>query len=208
MQHLDDVSAKATMDALCGWLTTSPSSAAGPFQERQCSIGSLKGSPSVKVRMCPVSCYTSRALPPASLGAPAGSLDGMQLVADSLMVMDMGQHVLKDLSVPMQLHQILVPGLEVGPGHETTETPVRGCPCVLRDRLRGAQLLASGASNVELLSRALVSLGTRRCSSLSTCMVQSSPGAGTPAATVQQLLVADACRRGPGCSRQSQAWSS
>ena len=39
------------------------------------------------------------------------------------MVMDMGQHVLKDFTVPVQLHQILVPGLEVGPGHETTDNP-------------------------------------------------------------------------------------
>ena len=48
---------------------------------------------------------------------PAASLDGMPTQLDSLIVMDMGQHVLKDFSSPMQLHQVLVPGLEVGAEH-------------------------------------------------------------------------------------------
>ena len=34
------------------------------------------------------------------------------LEAHSLMVMDMGQHVVQDLAQPLTLHQILVPGLE------------------------------------------------------------------------------------------------
>lgn len=48
---------------------------------------------------------------------PAASLDGMPTQLDSLIVMDMGQHVLRDFSSPMQLHQVLVPGLEVGAEH-------------------------------------------------------------------------------------------
>lgn len=34
------------------------------------------------------------------------------LEAHSLMVMDMGQHVVQDLAQPLTLHQVLVPGLE------------------------------------------------------------------------------------------------
>ena len=68
------------------------------------------------------------------LDVPAASLDGMPTGLDSLIVMDMGQHVLKDCSSPMQLHQVLVPGLEVGAEHG-----IKGRGPLLRTPVLGLQ---------------------------------------------------------------------
>lgn len=38
--------------------------------------------------------------------------DPKSLESHSLMVMDMGQHVVQDLAQPLTLHQVMVPGLE------------------------------------------------------------------------------------------------
>ena len=40
------------------------------------------------------------------------AVDPKSLESHSLMVMDMGQHVVQDLAQPLTLHQVMVPGLE------------------------------------------------------------------------------------------------
>ena len=105
--------------------------------------------------------------------------DPKGLGSHSLMVMDMGQHVVQDIAQPVTLHQILVPGLEdrarAFPPLSTTRqlspgtlpgallcTSSSGVPAA-----RGADMCCIPACRAPGLSAASVALGLLSCPQLS-----------------------------------------